>query len=106
MRDFRHLYRKGIANGNRDLSVKLLEKPDQEITRFAFVISNKTEKKAVARNRSKRQLREIIRHTLSRIRPGYDVAITIKRSFSLLTHEQQERTVMDLLKKSGLLRKV
>jgi len=47
------------------------------MSRFTVVVSAKTAKKAVARNRIKRILREFIRLRLKHFRPG-DYAITVK----------------------------
>lgn len=49
-------------------------------TRFTFVVSTKVDKKAVVRNRLKRQLREVIRGVLPRVSGGFDVLIIAKSS--------------------------
>lgn len=50
-------------------------KTDAEVSRFAFIVSNKISKKATARNRTKRLMRESVRHLLPQLRPGFDIII-------------------------------
>lgn len=49
-------------------------------SRFAFVVSTKVDKRAVIRNRLQRQMREIVRSNLDKIKPGYSVLIIAKKS--------------------------
>jgi len=73
------------------------------LTRFAFVAGQKASKKAVERNKAKRVLREIIRSRLADIKPGFDVVITALQGSAGKNFENLERTVIKLLKKTGLL---
>lgn len=63
--------------------------------RYAFVAGKKVGN-AVARNRSKRLCREVIRHLHNRISPGYDFVLIVRGEVSALpsyavTHELIER---------------
>lgn len=49
-------------------------------TRFGIIISKKVHKSAVKRHRIKRQINEIIRLHLDKIKTGYDIIITVKNS--------------------------
>lgn len=73
------------------------------ISRFCFVVSNKIAPKAVRRNRIKRQLREIIRLKLGRIKPGTDCLIIAKKGVTELEYKQMEEEMIGLLKKARLL---
>jgi len=101
MRDFKHLYKKGKSVGNRELMARILKTGEENPLRFAFIISVKTEKTAVGRNRAKRQLRAIIRQELPKLKEGYDIALTIKKNFLPLEIEQKVKSVKDVLKKAG-----
>lgn len=64
------------------------------ISRFAVVAGIKVSKKAVIRNRLKRQVRAIIHEMLPYISPGYDVLLylkpfTVEKSFKELQKEIQ-----------------
>lgn len=104
MRDFKHLFKKGKSIGNRELAIRVVQTKEKDPARFAFIISTKTEKKAVARNKAKRQLREIIRAELPQLRQGVDIAITIKKSFLPLEFDQKIKSAKDVLKKARLYR--
>jgi len=49
-------------------------------SRFAFVVSTKVDKRAVIRNRLQRQMREIVRIALPKLKTGYVVLIIAKKS--------------------------
>ena len=60
----------------KSLGIKLA-KNDLTITRFGIIVSAKVSKKAVARNRVKRQLREIVQQELPKLKNGYDAAFIV-----------------------------
>lgn len=100
MRDFKYLHKKGKSIGNRELMARIVKTGVDTPLRFAFVISVKTEKTAVGRNRAKRQLRAIIKEELPLLKAGYDISLTIKKGFLPLEFEQKEKSVKDVLKKA------
>ena len=104
MRDFKQIYRKGKSFGNKFLVAKVLKTGEDQPLRFAFVISNKTEKRATQRNRTKRQLREIIRTELPKLVSSHDVVLTMKASFLPLSFEEKTKQTKDLLKRAKLFR--
>lgn len=79
-------------------------KTNGEVSRFGFVISNKTEKLAVRRNGLRRQLRRIIEEMLPQIKPGCDVAITVKQNFPY-PYQQEEirKQIVVGLMREGLI---
>jgi len=87
-----HLILKSLKNG-------------LEISRFAFVVSTKVDKRAIKRNLIKRRLREIIRLRLKKIRPGYDILLIAKKEILDLKYDELEKEVEMLLKKMKLLEK-
>lgn len=83
--------------------LKTLKRDDEDPSRFAFIVSAKTEKSAVKRNKARRQLREIIREQLSCVKPGLDVAITIKKPFLELDFAEKEKEAKNVLKKANVI---
>jgi len=60
--------------------------------RFAFIVSLKIDKRAVVRNKIKRQLRYSINKKLGEIKAGFDIVFLVKKgmkekSFSLINSE-------------------
>lgn len=70
------------------------------VSRFAVVVGTKVSKKAVVRNRLRRQIREVIRLRLDQFKPGYDLVLIVKSAAMDKSHEQLERAVLSLLKKT------
>ena len=54
------------------------------------------------RNYYKRRLREIVRHNLHRIKPGYDLIILTRVPVTELEYHELEKNVKYLLRKSGV----
>ncbi len=71
-------------------------------TRIGFSVSRRVGG-AVARNRVKRRLREVIRRKLARIAPGYDLVITARPGAADARMETLEQEVAGLLARARLL---
>ena len=73
-KDFKKTFQKGRSFFTKALGVKVL-KNNLKTSRFGIVVSTKISKKAVVRNKVKRQIREVLRSQLDKVKPGYDVVI-------------------------------
>lgn len=73
--------------------------------KIGFIVSVKTEKSAVKRNRVKRRIREIIRLFLkeNRIRPGYHIAFMAKSESIGAPYADIEESVREVLHKARIL---
>jgi len=76
-RDFDTVFKEGKAVKGVFLFIKIA-KNSKQISRFGFVISSKVAKKAVTRNKIRRDLSDFIRVNMSKIRDGYDIIVLIK----------------------------
>jgi ribonuclease P protein component len=74
-------------------------KNDQLESRFAFVVSNKTFKKAVDRNYYKRILRSIVRELLPTIEKNFDFVIVIKDGIKLIKFPEIKQDCINLFNK-------
>ena len=72
-------------------------------SRFAFVVGLKVSKSAVRRNRIRRQMREVVRLSLEKIKPGYDVMVMARSGISKLDYQGIEKEIMRHLKKLKLI---
>ena len=54
------------------------------------------------RNLYKRRLREIIRHNIRHIKPGYDLIFLARVPITEIEYKELEKNVKYLLKKSGV----
>lgn len=101
-KDFERVFKKGKGFNEGFLFLKI-GKNNLSKSRFAFIISKKTSKKAVDRNRDKRRLREIIRKNISCINPGLDVVLIIQKSTKGKHFSEIEKTTIEVLKKAKIL---
>lgn len=69
---------------------------DNTISRFAFIVSTKIDKRATARNRMRRVLSESVRHLLATIQP-IDGIFIAKKNFADLPQTEIEKIVRALL---------
>lgn len=65
--------------------------------------ASRTVGNAVFRNRSKRQLREIVRPLISAIQPGWDIILLARRPVANATYNEIQSAVISLLKQADLL---
>ena len=72
------------------------------ISRFGCIVSTKVSFKATDRNKLRRQVNEIIRLKLERIKTGFDVAIIFKHFARDKEYLKLEKDMISLLIKSKL----
>jgi ribonuclease P protein component len=101
--DFERVYRYGnfFSFGNITLKVG---KNKLNLTRIGFSVGIKFSKKAVERNRIKRQLREIVHKNLNKIKDGFDLVVMIKKiENNTISSDLLELDLLEILKKSNLI---
>ncbi len=74
-----------------------------EVSRFAVIAGTKVSKKAVIRNKLKRQIRYIIKKHLENIEKGWDVIVMIKKEAVNKTFKEIEDDLVRSMKKTPLL---
>ncbi|PIT90640.1 MAG: ribonuclease P protein component [Candidatus Komeilibacteria bacterium CG10_big_fil_rev_8_21_14_0_10_41_13] len=99
--DFSRLARQGRPFYSSLFTTKV-KANDLTVSRFGLVISKKISKKAVERNRLKRQLAELIRLNLDDIKPGLDFMILVKAAALGKDYLQLEADFLQLIKKAKL----
>lgn len=98
-KDFQALFKSGRGAYGSVCGAKW-RRNDLQVSRFAVVVGTKVSKKAVVRNRLRRQIREMLRLRLGQMRPGYDLVLIVKREALGKTAPELEREVLRLLKKT------
>ncbi len=71
-------------------------------TRVGFVVSKKVSKKAVVRNKIKRQLREIVRLKVKDFKKGFDIVVFVKPGNLVSDFKEIKSTTETLFKKMGI----
>lgn len=103
-KDFQEVFQKGFFLKG-DLAFLKFKKNNLLISRFAIVAPSKVFKKAVQRNRIKRQVREIIRLLLKekKIEPGFDIIIFSDQKILKKKYKEIEENVENSLKRAGVI---
>jgi len=80
----------------------VLKRPDQP-TQIGISISRKVSKRAVIRNRIKRQVRAILRGFLPRTKPGFSIVIGVRIEATECDYPQYLQELEQLLVKAEVL---
>lgn len=104
-KDFHAVYSRGIRQNSLNLVLRALLTPELEIepTRIGISISQKVSKKAVVRNRIKRQIRAALRELLPTISPGWKLVIVVRSRAIECKYEHFLRELEQLLKKAKII---
>jgi ribonuclease P protein component len=73
------------------------------VSRFTVVVGTKVSKKAVDRNRIRRQYREILRAIMATMKPGFDVILLTAKPALTLDYQQKEAKLRSTLHRAKLL---
>ena len=104
--DYRAVYEKGIRRYSPHLVLIALQIESGNFTQPTMVgisISKKVSKKAVIRNRIKRQIKAVIASKLKAIAPGWKVVIVVKPKAIECKYEHFLRELEELLKKATII---
>lgn len=101
-KDLQYVYKRGRSFFTKDLGIKYV-KNQFNVSRFAFIVSTKLDKRAVRRNRLKRQMSEIFRNRLKDIKKGFDLVVIARNIELSCDFKGLERNVDFILKKTKLL---
>ena len=108
-RDFRAVYSQGIRRNSPHLILRglLTTNSDRqssiEPTRLGISISQKVSKKAVVRNRIKRQIRGAFRELLPLVCPGWKIVIVVRSQAIKCKYEHFLRELEQLLKEAKII---
>ena len=101
-KDFEKLFKEGRSFKEKFLVLKV-NKNNLSNNRFGFIVSKKISKKAVVRNKIKRQLRESVRKEINNHQKGFDVAVITLPGIELKDFGEISQVLECLLKKVKIL---
>ena len=101
-KDFEKLFKDGASFQEKFLALKI-NKNNLNNNRFGFIVSKKVSKKAVVRNKIKRQFREIVRKGINNYQKGFDVAVIALPGVELKTFEEVSQALERAFKKIKIL---
>lgn len=100
--DFKLIFGRGKSVFDPVCGIKFA-KNQHKYSRFAVVVGTKVSKKAVVRNRVRRQYRAILRKNLGNILPGFDVILLVSNKAIDPTSQEKEDKLLTVFKKARLL---
>lgn len=101
-KDFQTILKNGRFVQNRYFLLKYGQNALKS-SRFGFIVSVKTLKRAVDRNLIKRRFREIIRLNFNDIKEGYDVVFIIRKQALDLKYAELQKEILDALNRAKLI---
>ena len=101
-KEFTKTFRKGRSSYDSIVGVKII-KNNLQINRFGIIVGRKVSKKAVERNRIKRQIRAIIRQKIELMKIGSDVLLIITPEALTVSFRDLEKSVYLNFKKLEIL---
>lgn len=103
---FEKVFKKGKNWQTSFLGLKALKlKNSLSATRFGWVVGLKVSKKAVQRNKLRRQLKAVVYELLPEIKPGFDIIVLAKPSALNQNYAELKKEMIELLKRAGVLPK-
>jgi ribonuclease P protein component len=97
-RDIERVRAIGRSAGTKPLHVRFAP-TGRSVSRATVVVSNRTAKSAVVRNRAKRQVRAALTPLLSSIHPAHDLLIVVHRAALDLTTAELQATLAGALRR-------
>ncbi len=98
--DFQRTRQEGKCWGHR-LVVLCALRNSLGYSRFGFAASRRIGK-AVARNRARRRMREIVRLNISTVEPGWDIVLIARPALLQATYSELTEAIHELLRRAGL----
>ncbi len=101
-KDIKALFAKGKGVFALDIGLKYL-KTEHDEPRITVSVGTKVSKRAVDRNRLKRQVRAMVEPLVKDLSPGVDIVLMTKKSALEKTYEELQKQVIHIFKKANLL---
>ncbi len=101
-KDFDNVFKNGFSSFDNVLGVKAV-KNNFSFFRFGIIVSIKVSKKAVERNKIKRQIRAIIQNITKEKEKGYDVVIITQPAILNKKYFEIENSILKHFKKLKLI---
>ena len=102
----RYLYKNGTAVRSRLFTFKFVANPRRPHPRYGVVVSKKTLKSAVGRNRIRRRVYEVLREQLPLIDPTYDMVIIVASSeVAIMPAPELREALLEMFSRADLYKK-
>ncbi len=100
--DFKGVFRGGLRARSGPFQL-MCQKNKTNNARFGFIVPLSVSKKAVRRNKLRRQMHEFIRMMIFQKISGYDCVIRAYPGADELQYDEMGQYIMEMIKKAGIL---
>lgn len=100
-KEFDRAFKAGQSFYGKNFGLKAVKNGQPE-NRFSVLISTKVSKKAVVRNRLKRQIREISKQELPKMKAGYDIVFVVFNQILDKNFQEIKKAVINGFMRLGL----
>ncbi|MBU4360887.1 ribonuclease P protein component [Candidatus Parcubacteria bacterium] len=100
-KDFEQVAKKGRSFFTKEFGFKII-KNNLSKNRYGIVVNLKVDKRAVARNKIRRRIKEIVRLNDEKLKQGFDVMILTRELVKELSYQEIKSKLLDLFKKAGI----
>ena len=101
----RAVYQKGLTKRLDQVTLRYYLNPKRKNYRVAVVISKKTEKSAVKRNRLRRRIYEILRQNLAQLDQPYDIVLSVfNNNIFNSSPAQLEKLIKNLIDQANIIK--
>lgn len=101
-KEFEAVHRRGRFFKESFLAIRVLAN-GLAFSRCAFLIGTKASKRAVVRNRVRRQMSETVRLDWERISKGFDIVFMVRPEITEKSHAEIRAAVENVLRKANLI---
>lgn len=101
-KEFDNTFKKGRSSYDKNLGVKFVIN-GLHYNKFGIIINNKVSKKAVIRNKIRRQIRQVIKQQENNLKLGNDVIVVVLPESVKVSFKEIEVSVLNNFKKLKLL---
>lgn len=91
-KEFDQVFKNGQSSYNKILGIKIINN-ELNYNRFGIMVSSNISKRAVDRNRIKRQIREIVRLQLNKMKKGKDCVIITQPTILQQSYQAMEKSI-------------
>ena len=100
---FEKIMREGVFVHSNNLYFKFIDRKDDFISLFGFIVPAKVVKTAVLRHFIKRKMTAVVERVLADIKTGFSCLVFVKKNLLYFSRFEIESEILELLKKAKML---
>ena len=90
---FEKIMKEGVFLHSNNFYLKFLNKKDDSLSSFSFIVPVKVKKTSVGRHLIKRKMAAAVEKFLSTVKPGFSCLVFAKNDISVLSYTEKEKEI-------------